>query len=143
MFSPSVFFIESAHWANLVLYTKCLYILYIFICPLPMLFFAWTWAERSSSVNWCGASLALAWSPKNGEAFRIGLSPPSPNPHPPTFGGGSGDDDKRCVVVASGLSSSQLPTSSGYGVFWGCTCVTCRTLRECLSITVLMPLCHR
>ena len=29
-----------------------------------------TGAERHSSMDWCGASVALAWSPKNGEVFR-------------------------------------------------------------------------
>ena len=32
----------------------------------------WTGAERHSSEDWCGASLALAWSPKNGDVFRNG-----------------------------------------------------------------------
>ena len=32
----------------------------------------WTGAERPLSMDWCGASLALAWSPKNREVFRIG-----------------------------------------------------------------------
>ena len=45
----------------------------LFVCPRShAIFFAWTGAERLSSVDWCGASLALAWSPKNGEVFRIG-----------------------------------------------------------------------
>ena len=35
-------------------------------------FFAWTGAERPLSVDWCIASLPLAWSPKNGEVFQIG-----------------------------------------------------------------------
>ena len=35
-------------------------------------FFARTGAERPLSMDWCRASLALAWSYKNGEAFRIG-----------------------------------------------------------------------
>ena len=66
----------------------------LFVCPLPMQFFAsmdwcgaslvrglvrsvprpWTGAEPPLTVDWCGASLALAWSPKNGEVFRIGLN---------------------------------------------------------------------
>ena len=28
------------------------------------------------SVDWCGAPLTLAWSPKNGEVFQIGRDPP-------------------------------------------------------------------
>ena len=32
----------------------------------------WTGAGRPSSVDWCGVSLALAWSPKNREEFQIG-----------------------------------------------------------------------
>ena len=35
-------------------------------------FFAWTGVECPLAVDSCGASLALAWSPKNGEVFRIG-----------------------------------------------------------------------
>ena len=31
-----------------------------------------------ASVDWCGASFALAWSPKNGEVFQIGCVIPPP-----------------------------------------------------------------
>ena len=54
--------------------------LYLCIYPLPMQFFAWTGAERPLSVDWCGASLPLAWSPKRGEMFRIGHNPSPPPP---------------------------------------------------------------
>ena len=52
----------------------------MYMSPSHAIFFAWTGAERPSSVDWCGASLALAWSPKNGEVFRIGRDAPSPLP---------------------------------------------------------------
>ena len=39
--------------------------------PFPCNFLRpWTGADCPSSVDWCGASLALAWSPKKGEVFR-------------------------------------------------------------------------
>ena len=43
--------------------------------PSNAIFFAWTGAEHPLSVDWCGASLALAWSPKNGEVFQIRRPP--------------------------------------------------------------------
>ena len=36
----------------------------------------WTGAEPPLSVDWCKASLALAWSFKNVEVFQIVASPP-------------------------------------------------------------------
>ena len=44
-----------------------------YMSPSHVFFFAWTGAERPLSLDWCGASLAIAWSPKNGEDF--GLNP--------------------------------------------------------------------
>ena len=51
----------------------CIYIC-LSVCPLFVKFFLrlWTGAERHSSMDWCGASVALAWSPKNGEVFQNG-----------------------------------------------------------------------
>ena len=65
------------------------YLVFSFVCPLPMHFFCvrglvrsapcpWTGAERPSSVDWCGASLALVWRPKKGEVYRIGRVTPAP-----------------------------------------------------------------
>ena len=51
----------------------------LYIVPIPCNFFAWTGAKRPTSVDWCGAFLALVWSPKNRKVFQIGRdSPPLP-----------------------------------------------------------------
>ena len=50
------------------------------VCPLPMQFFCVQELVHASLVReLVHASVALAWSPKNGEVFRIGrVTPPSP-----------------------------------------------------------------
>ena len=50
----------------------------VYVSPPPVFFLLrpWTGAECPSSVDWCRASLALAWSSKNGEVFQIGRITP-------------------------------------------------------------------
>ena len=44
--------------------------------PSHAIIVAWTGAESPLSVDWCGAFIALAWSPLNGEGFGIGAPLP-------------------------------------------------------------------
>ena len=46
----------------------------IFVLP------PWTGAEGHLSMDWCGASVALAWSPKNRDVFQNGRIIPPPSP---------------------------------------------------------------
>ena len=58
-------------------------------------------------MDWCGASLTLAWSPKNGEVFRIGRDPlPPPPPLALGKGGGAGVCKKAETKLAVLLSAS-------------------------------------
>ena len=47
----------------------------IYLLPVPLqvnFLRPWTGVEGHSSMDWCGLSVALAWSPKNGELFQNG-----------------------------------------------------------------------
>ena len=72
-------FIESAHWADSIIESRCPYVclcVCLCVCPLPMQFFlrGRTGVDRHSSKNSCGAS-ATRGALKTGRCSELDASP--------------------------------------------------------------------